>query len=726
MAQTATETEPAGPPAPTILLVDDNAAKRLAVRAMLAPLGHAVSEADSGRAALRAVLQQTFAMILMDVRMPSLDGYETAKLIRRRSQSALTPIIFVTAFGRDETETNTAYASGAVDFIFNPIHPDVLRAKVTAFVNLFVQSQELQESLQSITALNVALRESEVRARAVLQHVADGIVTAGEGGLIQSLNRSARRLFGYRDEEVIGQPLKLIVAPSHHDEFSHPAHARWSLMTAKDMPAEPIDTVGCRKDGSCFPMEMDMSQMRVGEQTFTIACVRDISGRKAYTEALEQRILHDKLTGLPNRVLFGDRMDQAIAAADRAGEPRGVLVVALDKLGEINETLGHHTGDGVLRAVAERLRDVLRDSDTVGRLGGDEFGILLSGATDVARAATIAWKLRDVFQDPFQIDGHGIDVQASIGIAFFPRHGHTIDDLLRRADVAMHEARRSGAGIAVFVADPEDQTAHRLKLLSDLRDGIPRNELVLHYQPKIDLATRRTVGVEALVRWRHSRDGLLMPAQFIPEAEHSTLIEPLTNWVINEALCQQRQWIDAGLDLTMAVNISPRSLTMRSDLPDVVAKGTDTWGIAPGRLILELTESAIIDANVPDVLGLLHAMGERIAVDDFGTGHSSLVYLQRLPIDEIKVDRTFVRHLASVPGDAVIARSTIDLAHNLGLTVVAEGVEDEVALAMLGEQGCDTVQGYFFGLPCAAAEMTRWLTESPFGADPQPSSATVE
>jgi diguanylate cyclase len=270
----------------------------------------------------------------------------------------------------------------------------------------------------------------------------------------------------------------------------------------------------------------------------------------------------------------------------------------------------------------------------------------------------------------------------------------------------------------VFVVDPEDQTAHRLQLLGDLRDGIARGELVLHYQPKIDLATRRTIGVEALVRWRHPRDGLLMPGQFIPEAEQSTLIEPLTAWVLDEALHQQRRWLDAGLDLSMAVNISPRSLMPRSDLAETVAAATETCGIAPGRLILELTERAIIDADAPDVLELLHAMGERLAVDDFGTGHSSLVYLQRLPIDEIKVDRTFICHMASVPSDAVIARSTIELGHNLGLIVVAEGVEDEAALALLVEDGCDIVQGYLFSPGLPADDLTRWLAESPFGALP--------
>jgi diguanylate cyclase (GGDEF)-like protein/PAS domain S-box-containing protein len=705
-------------PAAAVLVVDDNPAERLAVRAMLASLGHVVVEADSGRAALRAVLRQSFAVILMDVRMPTLDGYETAKLIRERDKSASTPIIFLTAFGRDETETASAYASGAVDFVFAPILAEVLRAKVAAFVDLFVQAQELKASLASITALNAALRESEVRARAVLQNVADGIVTAGEGGLIESFNRSARRLFGYREEEVIGRPLHLIVAPSHHDGLSDPARARWKLLTASDIPAEPTETVGCRKDGSCFPMEMDMSQMQIGDRTFTIGCIRDISGRKAYTEALEARTLHDQLTGLPNRALLGDRMDRAIAAADRADEPHGVLVIDLDEFRSINEELGRETGDVLLQTVAERLRNAARNSDTVARLGGDEFAIVPSDQTDVETAEAIAWKIRSAFEEPFLVGGHVVDVRASVGIAFFPQHGRTTSDLLRRASLAMRQAKQSGSGLGVFVAEPEDPTAHRLALLSELREGIPRGELVLHYQPKVDLKTRRTTGVEALVRWNHPTAGLLQPARFMPEAARSELIEPLTTWVLAEALHQQRQWTAAGLDMTMAVNISARSLNRGSTLADTVAQLTETWGISPGTLILELTENALIDADGSRVLELLHAMGERVAIDDFGTGHSSLVYLQRLPIDEIKVDRSFVMNLATVTSDAVIVRSTIDLAHNLGLTVVAEGVEDEGALAMLIEYGCDAAQGYLFSRPCPAAELTVWLAESPVGATP--------
>jgi diguanylate cyclase (GGDEF)-like protein/PAS domain S-box-containing protein len=714
---TSIEAPQPDPPTAAVLIVDDDPAKRLAIRSILEPLGHTVVEADSGRAALRAVLRATFAVILMDVRMPIMDGFETAKLIRQRSQSRRTPIIFVTAFGRDETETASAYASGAVDFIFTPILDDVLQAKVSAFVDLYLQAQELQSSLASITALNTALHDSEMRAHAVLQNVADAIVTASEGGIvIESFNRSARRLFGYTEQEVVGRPLKLIVAESHHARFCAVETLDRREANPKDLPGEPIETLGRRKDGSHFPMEMGLSEMELGNRTFTIACIRDISGRQAYDEAISHQTLHDDLTGLPNRTLFGDRMDRTIAAADRAEQPSGVLLVGLDAFNEVNQTFGRAVGDVLLQAVAQRLLGTVRESDTIARVGGDTFGILPSGETAVETAAVMAWKIRETLGQPFLIDGNVIDVRASIGIALFPEHGRTTTDLLGRADRAMRSAKRSGRGLAVFAATPDDDTARRMTLLSDLRDGIARDELVLHFQPKIGLTSPpQTTGVEALVRWQHPTDGLLMPAQFMPEAERSELIEPLTKWVLDAALRQQHLWHEAGLDLTMAVNISGRSLTLGSDLPDSVAKLTAKWHIPPGMLILELTENALIDANVPDVLEHLHAMGERLSIDDFGTGHSSLVYLQRLPIDEIKIDQSFVTNLATVPNDAVIVRSTIELAHNLGLSVVTEGVEDEEALGMLAEYGCDSAQGYFFSRPCSAHALTAWFAASPFG-----------
>jgi diguanylate cyclase (GGDEF)-like protein/PAS domain S-box-containing protein len=716
MASHGTVDAPSSAPPPAILIVDDDVAKRVSIRAILAPLGHTVIEAESGRAALRAVLRQSFAIILMDVRMPTLDGYETARLIRQRSQTRLTPIIFVTASVKEHPmATATAYASGAVDFIFTPLIPDVLRAKVSTFVDLFVQSRQLQRSLESITILNRALHDSEARAQAVLQNVAEAIVTADEWGLIESFNRSARRLFGYSEAEVIGQPLGLIIAPGQQDEISDPTRSTPSLLTGEDAALEPIETVGRRRDGSCFPIEMETSQMQIGERTLTIGCIRDISERKAYIEALGHQALHDALTGLPNRTLFADRMNQAIASAERAGEPRGVLVMDLNGFKRVNDTLGHDRGDTLLREVSKRLGAALRETDTVARLGGDEFAILLDGASDLEAAATAAWKIQQACEPGFVINDEVVRVAPSIGIALFPEHGATTADLLRRADLAMYDAKRSGASHAVFDAAQEKQMAHSLALLADLRECVARQELVVHYQPLIDLATRKTTGVEALVRWRHPNQGLLQPGSFLPQAERTAMIAPLTRWVLNHALRQQQTWRDEGIDLTMAVNISARTLKPTGDLPDTVAELTEIWGTAPDCLTLELTESALIEAAAPDVLARLHNMGGKVSIDDFGTGYSSLAYLQNLPVDQLKIDQSFVINLATVPGDAVIVRSTIDLAHNLGLTVVAEGVEDENTLDILAQYGCDSVQGYFFSPALTAEELTAWLNESPFG-----------
>jgi len=710
-------------PPPSVLVVNDHHGQRVATRAMLAPLALDIVEADSGRAALRAVLRQTFALILMDVRMPEMDGYETARLIRQRDQTRTTPIMFVTAFAREDTETLTAYASGAVDFIFTPVVPDVLRAKVTVFVDLFLQSQqlhlksqELQISLGSITALNAALRDGEASKQAVLDNVADGILITGESGLIESMNRSAQILFGYREDEVIGQPLMILIAPDRRDEFRGRTSRSSALSSETGAPSGTTETLGARQDGSTFPMEVEHGELRLGDRRRTLSFVRDISERKAYIERLKHQTLHDGLTGLANRTLFEVHVLQAIASAKRTNEPRAVLVLDLDGFKQVNDSLGHAQGDILLKQVAGRLIDVLRANDSIARLGGDEFAILPGDATDLAAAATVAWKIQQTCAAGFELDHEIVNVAASIGIAMYPEHGKTTPELLRRADVAMYVAKRSGSGHAVVDAAQEEQTSQQLALLVDLRQCVAREELSLHYQPKIDLGTGEISGVEALIRWRHPKHGLLMPADFVPEMERTDLMAPVTRWVLNEALRQQRIWHDQGIDLTMAVNISARSLGGDSTLAETVQELTAAWGTLPGRLILELTEGALIEAGASDVLTQLHEMGQGLSIDDFGTGYSSLAYLQRLPMDEIKIDKSFVMRLCPASDDAVIVRSTIDLAHNLGLTVVAEGVETEVSMNMLMGYGCDRAQGYFFGRPCAAPELTTWLTESPFGA----------
>ena len=387
----------------------------------------------------------------------------------------------------------------------------------------------------------------------------------------------------------------------------------------------------------------------------------------------------------------------------------------LDGFKQVNDTLGHDRGDTLLRQLGARLVAALREGDTVARLGGDEFAILAADATDLEGAAAIAWKIQQACEQAFTIDDTIVDVSTSIGIALFPEHGTTTAELLHRADLAMYVAKRSGHGHAVFDAAHERQAEPRLAHLVDLRQCVAREQLVLHYQPKIELASGKIFGVEALVRWQHPTHGLLAPASFMPEVERTDLIVPVTNWVLSSALSQQRAWRDAGIDLTMAVNVSARSLGRESSLPEEIAELKQTCGTAGGELILELTESGLIEAAAPDMLTRLHGMGEKLSIDDFGTGYSSLAYLQRLPVDELKIDRSFVTSLADVSDDAIIVRSTIDLAHNLGLRVVAEGVEDEAVMTILAEYGCDAAQGHFFSRPIPAAEITERMAPAAMG-----------
>jgi diguanylate cyclase (GGDEF)-like protein/PAS domain S-box-containing protein len=550
----------------------------------------------------------------------------------------------------------------------------------------------------------------------VLDNVADGIIVAGENGLIESFNRSAEALFGYREDEVIGQSLAFVLAPGSRDDLLALSSRRGGGATTSSAPSRMTETLGCRRDGSTFPMEVQHGRLAHGERSLTLASVRDISERKAYTEVLEHQALHDGLTGLANRTLFGELVLKALAAAKRAEEPRAVLVMDLDGFKQINDTFGHGQGDALLTQVGDRLVGALRDGDSIARLGGDEFAILPGQATDLVGAAEVARKIQQACQAGFDLGEEIGYVTASVGIAMFPEHGRTADELLHRADVAMYIAKRTGSGHAVVDAAQEEVTARQLALLVELRQCIAQEELVLHYQPKIDLATHAVSGVEALVRWRHPERGLLMPGSFMPEVESTELIGPVTRWVLNEALHQQQTWRAQGIDLTVAVNFSARSLGVRSSVPDLVRELTDVWKTPPGRLILELTEGALIEASAPEILGQLHGMGEKLSIDDFGTGYSSLAYLQRLPVDELKIDKSFVTALSHAGDDAVIVRSTIDLAHSLGLTVVAEGVEDEAAKQMLVGYGCDRAQGYFFARPCPADEFTAWLLGSAYAA----------
>ncbi len=426
-------------------------------------------------------------------------------------------------------------------------------------------------------------------------------------------------------------------------------------------------------------------------------------------ELNRHQALHDSLTELPNRVLFQDRVRQVISGAEREGGGVAVLVMDLDRFKEINDTLGHASGDHLLVEAARRLRTTLRGADSIARLGGDEFGVLLhdGSPTGVAGAAE---RIHAAFAAPFWLDGLPLQIEASIGAATYPEHAHDVEGLIQRADIAMYVAKRDNSGWELYDRGQDRNQPQRLSLISELRRAIDERELVLHYQPKLELRSGQVSAVEALVRWQHPTRGLVGPNEFIDVAQETSLIRPLTLYVIDEALRQCRAWTEEGHTLAIAVNVSPRNL-IDLDFPDQVAALLAKWGVSAELLELEITESAIVADmfRMRGVLERLGAMGLRLAVDDFGTGYTSLGYLRRLPITELKIDRSFVSQMATSEEDAVIVRSTIDLGRNLGLGVVAEGVEDPEVLERLRELGCDVAQGYLMSHPIPGDELIAWL-----------------
>ena len=445
----------------------------------------------------------------------------------------------------------------------------------------------------------------------------------------------------------------------------------------------------------------------------------------------EHQALHDSLTGLPNRTLLRDRVHQAILNCQRDECGLAVMIMDLDRFKEINDTLGHHNGDLLLKQIGPRLRACLRQSDGIARLGGDEFAVLLRKLEDGSTATKVAAKIRKSFEQPFELQGLSLNVEPSIGIALYPDHGTDVDVLLQRADVAMYIAKESRTGFTTYVAEQDQYSAKRLALASELRralDGRRDEELLLYYQPKADLDQGRVVGVEALLRWQHPRHGLMPPDDFIPIAEHTGLIRPLTLHAIDAALEHLRSWQRVYPELSVAINLSVRNLLDRH-LQEDVARLLDKWVVAPHRLRLEITESVIMTDTERSLaaLGALHEMGVGLSVDDFGTGHSSLTYLKQLPVSEIKIDKSFIMNMSATSNDAVIVRSTIDLGRNLGLQVVAEGVENELIWNQLSLLGCDLAQGHFVSRALSARDMTEWLAagDRVIGPKPLPSPRVV-
>lgn len=533
------------------------------------------------------------------------------------------------------------------------------------------------------------------------------------GPRIAFVNDGFCAIYGRSREEIIGEtPVAFGIVDRHRSIFDS------LLQHVFARKAFAAEATAQRKDGHEFELDMQLVPVEDGGQlTHWVAFLRDVTDNRNEIVALKHQAMHDGLTDLPNRMMLFDRLAEALEAARSDRRLIALLLMDLDRFKEVNDTFGHHFGDVLLKQVAFRLRNQLHVDDTVARLGGDEFAIVLTSALDANAVAMTARRILNSLQQPFVVEGQVLEVGASIGIALYPQHGSDARTLMRRADVAMYATKQSNAGFTFHERDePESRVPDQLSLVVEMRTAIERNEFELYYQPKRHLHSGLITRVEVLVRWNHPRRGLLMPVSFVPIAERTGLIKPMTDWILDKALQQCREWQDAGAPIHVAVNVSAKSL-LEETLPSKVLSLLDKWNIDPRFLKIEITESSIMadPAHALAIMSMLQSMGVRLSVDDFGTGYSSLTHLRELPIDEIKIDKSFVTGMVGSDADAAIVRTVIDLAHNLGKQVCAEGVEDAETLQRLEEMGCDLAQGYFISRPVPAATLLTWLTENSWG-----------
>ncbi|AKJ94818.1 diguanylate cyclase [Thioalkalivibrio versutus] len=569
-----------------------------------------------------------------------------------------------------------------------------LAAYLLIYQGLFLES--VRSPLQRLHQAHRDIEMREQRYQQLVETAPDGVLVTDMDGRIVMANRNIERLFGYPRQQLIGQPVERLVPERLRERHRMHRRAHAHTINRRTMGQVP-HLRGRRIDGTEFPLDISLNAFDDSEGRRITAFIRDITDRQRREARIQHQATHDSLTELPNRWLLHDRLTQGIAQAERHGHPIAVMLLDLDNFKMVNDTFGHHEGDQLLKAVAARLQGALDQEATIGRFGGDEFMILLTNVEDEQAIGAIAERILDIFTSPFQTEqARRLTSTGSLGIALFPRDARDERSLVRYADMAMYEAKHSGRNTYAFFSQHLDAQVHEEQRLQQrLQQALGNDGLELHYQPLVDVASNRVIGVEALARWTDSELGPVAPTRFITSAEATGLILPLGEWVISEACEQLAQWSRAGLELRVAINVSAMQFRQH-DLVQRLGAILEATGAPPERLEIEVTETvAMADvALTRDQLRGLKALGIRVSLDDFGTGYSSLAYLKSLPIDKLKIDRSFIVDIDQEPESEMILRAIVHLGHSLGLTLVAEGVETTAQRDFLRMIGCDLYQGW--------------------------------
>ena len=705
----------------TILIIDDTPANLGVVAQNLEENDCEILVAQDGEEGLkRAALAQP-DLILLDVMMPGIDGIETCRRLKASEATRAIPVIFMTALA-DVADKVAGFAVGGVDYVTKPFQVEELLARVNTHLalcaiqqELAAQNRRLGEEVAVRRKAEAALQMSEVRYRRLFETAKDGILLLDFGNArVIDANPMLAKMFGYDASTLRGQvfheiePFRSLpecraaLADLQANEVAFADH--WALSTGENVRID-VEFVG---------------SVYVMDGAKVIQCnFRDITDRKKAEARIQYMALHDALTGLPNRTLLEDRLNQIITRAGRNEKKAAVLLLDLDHFKVINDSLGHHIGDRLLEIMATRLRDGLRASDTAARLGGDEFVIVLGEINEASEAALVARKILKLLVEPFVIDGNTLHVGGSIGISSYPADGTDPGTLVRAADTAMYDAKRKGRStFRFYTAELNEAAQSRLRLANDVRHACVRGEFALHYQPQIEAQTGAVTGVEALLRWYHPTQGLIGPGQFIPLLEEIGLIVDVGQWVLKTACLQSAKWTKEGLPpIRMGVNVSATQF-YRGDIVRMVEEVLQETGLDPALLELELTESLTLDdtETTIKIMQDLKRLGVQLSLDDFGTGWSSLAYLRRFPLDRIKIDRSFIREVDSDATAAAVAQSIMSLAQNLGLGCIAEGVETAEQRNYLQGQQCAEFQGWLFSPALPEKEFEAFLRGSPGAA----------